>query len=148
LRLRVLFVGLNQRRVKNIVSAIESAADVKIDPVAAATGPRGSSRTQDCQAVFVSRDLKEHGLVHTLQAVTEAHPQTPVVLVYGAEPDGKTYLYANKYGCMLFSELDRLGRTLTACELAETLQARSSSSAFARKLMELSMSYGPCSTGD
>jgi hypothetical protein len=102
---------------------------------------------EDFRGVFVNREVKESRLAWLLDHIRERHPEIPIVLTYGTEPDGKAYLYANRYDCMLFSETDRHGRTLNARELAETLRRRLLDSDVTRKLMELSMSSGPCSTG-
>ena len=146
---KMLFVDLRQERVRTIVTSIETASDLKIASTATSgLDPDSHENLEDCLAVFISRDLKESRLVQVLDFLSENHPEIPVVLTYGAELDGRAYLYARKYDCLLFSEKDRFGRTLTAGELAEALQKRSPQSDVTRKLMELSMSCGPCSTGD
>jgi hypothetical protein len=100
------------------------------------------------QAIFLSRDIKETRLVEILEAIRACPAGVPVVLVYGTEPDGKAFLHANRYGCLLFSELDRFGRSLTVHELSEALEQSASETNLMQRLVEVSMAYGPCSTGD
>ena len=145
---RVLFVGFERRRVRSIVSSIETASGWKITAATCGIEQENSVDSESFEALFVNREVRESQLVRVLESVRNRHPEIPAVLTYGAEPDGKAYLYANRYNCMLFSEMDRFGRTLTARELAETLQEVSLNGDVTRKLMELSMSCGPCSTGE
>jgi hypothetical protein len=145
---KMLFVGFGQRRVQSVVSSIEAASGLKID--AATASELDAENTVDLgsfRAVFVNRGMKESRLLRVLEHIRERHPEIPVVLTYGTEPDGKAFLYANRYDCMLFSETDRHGRTLNARELVDVLNEESLESDINRRLMELSMSSGPCSTG-
>jgi hypothetical protein len=149
LKSRILFIGLRQARVSDIISSIEKVSDIRI---AATTipNPSGSSTQQldTYDAVFVSRDLKQNRLVGMMEAIRDAHPDIPVVLIYAKNPDGRAFLLSSQYNCMLFSELDRLGRTLTSSELAESLHKSSQQNDLTRKLMDLTMCCGPCSTGE
>jgi len=148
LKISLLFLGFTKARVRSIVSAIEGASTLEIDPVMA-SGIRGFGG--QCpgkhRAVFVNRDLKQDRLTKVLEAVRANPGEIPVVLVYHKDPDGRDFLYSNKYGCLLFSECDRFGRTLTAAELAERLTEASPEDDLTRKLLELSLSCGPCSSG-
>jgi hypothetical protein len=148
LKVNVLFIGFKQARVRRIASALRSAADLGIVP---SGGSRRAGTAawdpEDYDAVFISRDIDESCLAEALEDVRDKKPDMPLVLVHGGDPDGKAFLLANRYECLLYSELDSLGRTLTAGELAGTLKERLSEGGLGRKLMELSLSCGPCSTG-
>jgi hypothetical protein len=149
LKAKMLFVGLDPQRVQSIVSSIEEHSDIEIaTETACGLELDGRGRLLDRAAVFISRDLEEPRLPHLLESIRQMHFDIPIVLVYEAEPDGKAYLYANKYDCLLYSEMDRVGRTLSAKELAGELEEISRENDISRKLMELSLSAGPCSTGE
>jgi hypothetical protein len=146
--LKMLFVGFEQRRVRRLASSIEAASRLKIYPATASRLDAENVVDLDSfGAVFVNRGMKESRLLRVLERVRERLPEIPVVLTYANEPDGKAYLYANQYDCMLFSETDRHGRTLNARELADVLKEGLPDSDVTRRLMDLSMSSGPCSTG-
>jgi hypothetical protein len=148
LKISLLFIGFTKARLRSIVSSIQEVSDLRIDTVTASgMGRSGGPCPGSHRAVFVNRDLKETRLVKVLEAGRDNPRGIPVVLVYGDEPDGRDFLYSNKYGCLLYSESDRFGRTLTASELAETLEAGSPDDELTRKLLELSLSCGPCSSG-
>lgn len=149
MKIKALFIGLRKRRAEAITSAIEAASSLVLD-VVTATGLSGVdlSDLKDYGVVFVDRETRETQLVKILDAITDFDPEIPIVLIYKSSPDGKAFMIANQYDCLLFSEMDTLGRTLTARELAEALRYRSPETDHLRKLMELSMSCGPCSTGE
>jgi hypothetical protein len=149
LKARVLFIGIGQTRVSDIAASIEEASGLELEPIITSGFRRPDrQRLGGFRAVFISRDLKQPGLVEALESIRGGHPDIPVVLVYGTDPDGQAFLFSNRFGCMLYSELDRFGRTLTSSELGEALQSTSPEDGLARKMMELSMCYGPCSTGE
>jgi hypothetical protein len=145
---KALFVGIRQSRVSGLVASVHKASGLRLDPTVI-SGLRTADRVDlgTYRAVFVSRDIKQAELIEMLDGIRRTHPALPVVLVYGASPDGRAFLLSNRFGCMLYSELDRFGRTLTGQELAEALQATVSEGDVIRKMMELSMCSGPCSTG-
>jgi hypothetical protein len=148
LKISLLFIGFTSARLRRIVSSIEQASDLRISSHAV-SGTRGSGEAcpGSYQAVFVNRDLKQDRLIDVLEAVQGNPRIVPVILVYGNEPDGRDFLYSNKYGCLLFSELDGFGRTLTAAEVAEALAESLPDDELTRGLLELSLSRGPCSSG-
>ena len=145
---KALFVGISRSRVSDLIASVEKASGLNLDPTVI-SGLHSADRADldTYRAVFVSRDLKQTELVETLESIRREHPTVPVVLVYGDSPDGRAFLISNRFGCMLYSELDRFGRTLTGLELAEALQASLHEEDVIRKMMELSMCSGPCSTG-
>jgi hypothetical protein len=149
MQLKALFWGLSQKRVNQIVSAIEEATDIAIDATTQRQpGPKMGELLDDADAVFISRSLEEDLLERTLKTVRKHHSEIPVALIYGSEPDGKAFLLANTYNCQLFSELDRMGRTLAPWEIGEMLLLRLAGAEIERRLMEISCFSGPCSTGD
>jgi hypothetical protein len=149
-QLKALFLGFTHKRVKRITSAIEAAVEeVSIAAtVQKRPGARMTAQLEDAHAVFVSRDLEDDLLERTLETVRDRRSDIPIALIYDSEPDGKAFLLANKYDCQLFSELDRLGRTLAPWEIGELLLVRLAAAEIERRLMEISCCSGPCSTGD
>jgi hypothetical protein len=149
LRVRTLFIGFTKARIKSITSSIEGSSETILV----------NTRTKDLdasfgelagkhEAVFIDRDLDEARLVRILEDVRACRPDIPIVLVYGCEPDGRSYLMANRFDCWLFSENDRMDRTLRPAEIGDALAGRSSDSDIERRLFEVSLTAGPCSTGE
>jgi hypothetical protein len=135
--------------LRAIARAVEGVSDLRISFTALAEpAPLDLTDLKAYQALFLSRDIKDTRLVRLLEAIRACPTGIPVVLVYSTEPDGKAFLHTNRYGCLLFSELDRFGRSLTAHELSEALKQAASETDLVQKLVEVSMAYGPCSTGD
>ena len=149
MKLNALFLGLKESRVERIVGKIEQASGVALAAtVSSNEEPDLDGADGDFDAVFVSRDMAPDRLEKTLERVRGSSETIPLVLVYGSEPDGKAYLIARRYGCWLFSEIDRHPRTFTATELGDNLRESFETTHCARRLMEISLCSGPCSTGD
>jgi hypothetical protein len=139
-------MGFSEKRIRSITSAIEGASKTVIEPVVLRDtwtdeGPRGIG------SVFINREIGDQELGRWLDAIREVSAEIPIVLVYGSEPDGKSYVLSNRFDCWLFSEKDRMERTLTASDIGRALSDGEPDSAFERKLFEVSLSAGPCSTG-
>jgi hypothetical protein len=148
LRVRAVFIELAEGRVRSIVSSIEESSDLIISSKLA----RGSSEAlggilNRSDVVFVNRNQKESNLTTLLGSIRQRRADIPIVLVYASEPDGKSYLLANRFDCWLFSEKDTLQRTLTSAEIGETLADRTRDAAIEQRLLEVSLCAGPCSTG-
>lgn len=146
MQVRAGFIGFSEERTWSIVSAIEDASDTVIESIAlrdtwTGDGPGGIG------SVFVNREIDELELKRWLDNIRDVSVDIPIVLVYGSEPDGKSYMLSNRFDCWLFSEKDRLERTLTAADIGKALADGEPDSAFERKLFEVSLSAGPCSTG-
>jgi hypothetical protein len=148
LRVRALFIELAEARVRSIVSSVEESSDITISTTLVG-GSKGALAElldrSDC--VFVNRGQKESKLIRLLETVRRCRADIPVVLTYGTEPDGKSYLLANRFDCWLFSEKDHLQRTLTSAEIGEALRERTKDVAVEQRLLEVSLCAGPCSTG-
>lgn len=140
------FIGFSRSRIEDIATAIKKASGVSLEPVRVSAAD-GIGRLEEVDAVFISREIEEIYLTRWLETLRDATSDMPIVLVYDSEPDGKCYLYANRFDCWLFSENDRLGRALSAAEIGRALWRGAPDSAFERRLFEVSLSAGPCSTG-
>lgn len=140
------FIGLSQARIRSITSAIEGASDIAIEPVMVRDAWNGD-QPGEMGSVFISREMDDQELIRWLETIRKASAEIPIVLVYASQPDGKSYLFSNRFDCWLFSEKDRLERTLTAAEVGKALASGTPDSAFERRLFEVSLSAGPCSTG-
>jgi hypothetical protein len=148
LRISSIFVGIPQARVKTIVTSIEKASEVVFETIPVNHAEtKLESLLKQAQVVFLNRHLAQHRLTKILEDIRRASPDLPVVLTYQADPDGDTYLLAARFDCWLFSETDRFGRTLTPAEIGEALKERAANDLLQRRLMEVSLCAGPCSTG-
>jgi hypothetical protein len=145
-QVRAGFIGFEQARIRSIVSAIEGASEIEVQPFAV-SDPWTAGRPQGICSIFINREIDEEELNRWLETIRDDSVDIPIVLVYGSEPDGKSYMLANRFDCWLFSEKDRLERTLTASEVGKALADDAPDSAFERRLFEVSLSAGPCSTG-
>ncbi len=140
------FIGFSQPRIRNIIEAIRGAANTAIEPVRLSAAD-SVGKLEAVEAVFISRDIEEAYLTRWLETIRGASPEIPVVLVYESEPDGKCYVLSNRFDCWLFSENDRLDRALSAADVGRALKHGATDAAFERRLFEVSLSAGPCSTG-
>jgi hypothetical protein len=149
LRLKTLFLGLPRERVKRVVSSIEAASSLSMGvTVCCDPGEKLGELVSSCDAIFINRHLDDSTLEISLSTIRRHHDTVPVTLVYESEPNGKAFLLAKKYDCWLFSEMDRLERTMTPAEVGEALLVRSAKDETHKRLMEISLCTGPCSTGD
>lgn len=149
MQIAALFIGLEESRVSEITTSIQKPCDITIQATSSDYPHRRlKALLEDMDVVFVNRNVKDSKLVQLLERIREYAPDVPIVLTYGSEPDGNAYLYSNKFDCWLFSEKDRLGRTLTAEDLAQGIVRQTSDRRLGKMLMELSLCAGPCSTGD
>lgn len=135
--------------MKRIICALERAGSPRLEVVAGARGSEGpADKVCRPEVVFVNADAGGRDLARTVEGIRLGDPRMPVVLVYGAEPTGKLFDLARRCDCWLFGESDSLGRGLTANEVAEELADRFEANQMRSRLMQVSMSSGPCSTGD
>ena len=148
MRVNALFMALTEARIRSIVSSIEKSSDVIIRTTLAG-GPHEAlgNLLNRSDVVFVNRGQKESKLIRLLESLRQCRADIPIVLVYACEPDGKAYLLANRFDCWLFSEKDRLQRTLTSGEIGEALADRTQDAAVEQRLFEVASCAGPCSTG-
>ena len=149
MQLKALFVSLSKSRVSRLIAAIEAEAAVELVPVHWDERDAGiEDLTGDFDAVFINRGLDAEELQDTLKRIRATDKRVPVVLAYEVEPDGRAFVLAKRYGCWLFSEIDRLQRGLTPGQLGEALVERADDRNAHRRLFEISLCTGPCSTGD
>jgi len=147
--MRAAFIGLGQARIKKIVEALERAGCPRLEVTAGWRAVEGAaSQPGRPEVIFVNADAGGKDLAHTVEAVRLAEPRMPVVLVYGGEPTGRLFDLARRHDCWLFGESDNLKRGLTADEVAEELADRLEARQMRARLMQVSLSSGPCSTGD
>ena len=148
MRVKALFVELAEARARTIVSSVERSSDVTISITLASGSKVAFAELLDkSDVIFVNRCQRESKLIRLLETVRRCRPGIPVVLIYETEPDGKSYLLANRFDCWLFSEKDRLQRTLTSAEIGEALAETIQDVAIEQRLLEVSLCAGPCSTG-
>jgi hypothetical protein len=148
-KLRAVFVGISPARSKGIVSAIGAASDAELTAVhlkAPGTALRAATG-EAFDAVFINCDLEESQLRTWIGASRKSDPKQPIILVYRSEPDGRAFSIASRYDCWLFGDEDRIGRTLSPAELGEALLRGAAERSIEHRLMEVSLSAGPCSTG-
>ena len=149
MRLKTLFLGLSRERVQSVVSSIEAASSLSMGvTVCCDPGEKLAELVSSCDAVFINRHLDDSTLDLSLSTIRKHRDAVPVTLVYESEPDGNAFLLAKRYACWLFSETDRLRRTLTPAEVGEALLRESAKDETQKRLMEISLCTGPCSTGD
>lgn len=149
MRLRSLFLGLSDSKLASVASSIEAASSVDLITLRCdEQNKRLDEAVYECDAIFISRHLKDTGLERRLRTIRKHRPEVPVVLVYDNDVDGKAFLFARKYDCWLFSDADRLGRTLTPVEVGAALLKRCDEQQVEKRLMAISLCSGPCSTGD
>lgn len=153
MRITALFIGLAKARVERIASSIEKVSEITLvtSRAGGSTGDLAGRNLSELisvtDAVFVDRDREDMELERLLGSIRECQTEMPIVLVYESEPDGKCFMLANKFECWLFSDSDHLERTLTPSELGEALAEVAEKRAVERRLFEISLSSGPCSTG-
>jgi hypothetical protein len=149
LRLKVLFLGLPRARVKKVVWSIEAASSLSMGvTVCCDPGEKLGELVRNSDAVFIDMGLGDANLDLALSTIREHRRDVPVTLIYESEPSGRAFHLARRYDCQLFSEMDRLHRTLTPAEAGRALLKRSAKCETERRLMEISLSTGPCSTGE
>ena len=146
MQVRAGFIGFSQPRTRSIVSAIEGDSEIAIEPLKVRDAWTGDE-SGEMSSVFINREMDDTELNRWLETIRDVSEYIPIVLVYGSQPDGKSYLLSNRFDCWLFSEKDRLERTLTAAEIGKAIADEAPDSAFERRLFEVSLSAGPCSTG-
>jgi hypothetical protein len=147
--MRAAFIGFPQARMKRIIGVLERAGSPRLEVAAGVRSGEGVA-DQVCrpEIVFINAETGHRELAQTVEGVRLGNARMPVVLVYGAETTGKLFDLARRYDCWLFGENDHLGRGLTADEVAEAIAERLEASQVRSRLMQVSMSSGPCSTGD
>ena len=148
MEVKALFLGFSKRRVKSLVESIESGSVVTIE----ATARREVSAENDVvggdyDILFLDRTLGDRKLGKLLKRMRRQCEATPAVLVYESEPDGRAFAIASEHDCLLYSEKDRLKRGLTPAEIGEAIVTELETPGVERRLMEVSLSSGPCSTG-
>ncbi len=148
MQLRTAFVGVSPARSKRVISAIRAASEAELTAVHL-SGQDNRSRwlREELHAVFIDHNLEDAELEAWLGMVRRSNPSLPVILIYQSEPDGRSFLLANRYDCWLFGEADRMGRTLSPAELGEALIRSAAERSVEHRLMAVSLSSGPCSTG-
>jgi hypothetical protein len=148
MEIKALFLGFSKRRVRSLVDSIEKGSVVSIDATARKeVKEENQALTGDYDILFLDRTLGDRKLGKLLRRMRRTSGTTPAVLVYGTEPDGKAFAIASEHGCLLYSENDRLCRGLTPSEIGNAITAELETPDIERRLMEISLSCGPCSTG-
>jgi hypothetical protein len=145
-QVRAGFIGFTQARIRSIARALEDASDIVIEALEV-RGPWSGDRPNGIGSIFINREIDERELNRWLDTIRDVSVDIPIVLVYGSEPDGKSHMLCNRFDCWLFSERDKIERTLTAADIGKALADGEPDSEFERRLFEVSLSAGPCSTG-
>jgi hypothetical protein len=149
LELRVLFTGLSAARARSIVKTLEKAQSPAMEATIAERVEEGQAALASrLDAVFVSTEIGSSLLTYLIEETRRRNSRVAIILTYGSEPGGKAFDLARRHECRLFSEMDRLQRGLTVAELAEELGEVLEVKQIRSRLMEVSLSSGPCSTGD
>ena len=148
MEIKALFLGFSKRRVKSLVDSIEKGSLVSIE----ATARKDVKKEREAldgeyDILFLDRSLGGRKLGSLLKRMRHQCEITPAVLVYDSEPDGQAFAIASEHDCLLYSEKDRLKRGLTPSEIGEAIKAELASPDIEQRLMDVSMSSGPCSTG-
>ena len=148
MEVKALFLGFSRRRVKSLVESIEKGSRVSVEAVSRkeVTGET-EALGGDFDILFLDRKLGDRKLGSLLKRVRRECEATPAVLVYETEPDGRAFAIASEHDCLLYSENDRLKRGLTPDEIGEAIKAELDGPDIGKRLMEVSLSSGPCSTG-
>jgi hypothetical protein len=149
MEIKALFLGFSKRRVKSLVDSIENGSRVSVFATARKEVPdTGESLSADYDILFLDRSLGDRKLGSLLKKVRRECEATPAVLVYDTEPDGRAFALASEHDCLLYSEKDRLKRGLSPAEIGNAIEAELRTTRVERRLMEISLSSGPCSTGE
>ncbi len=149
MEVKALFLGFSRRRVRSLVESIEKGSRVSVDATARKdVAGDGEEVAGDYDILFLDRNLGDHTLGRLLKSARRRCEATPAVLVYETEPDGRAFAIASEHDCLLYSERDRLKRGLTPGEIGEAIESELDSASVERRLMEVSLSSGPCSTGE
>ena len=149
MEIKALFLGFSKRRVKSLVDSIENGSPVSIDATARKEATEESEALGgDYDILFLDRALGDGKLGRILRRVRRGSAATPAVLVYDTEPDGRAFALASEHDCLLYSEKDSMKRGLSPTEIGEAIEAELAGPDIERRLMEVSLSTGPCSTGD
>jgi hypothetical protein len=148
MEIKALFLGFPKRRVKSLVDSIETGSNVSVKATARKEmGSESEDIAGDYDILFLDRGLGDRKLASLLRRVRRSCEATPAVLVYEDEPDGNAFAIASEHDCLLYSEKDRLKRGLSPTEIGEAIEAEVEGPGIERRLMEVSLSSGPCSTG-
>jgi hypothetical protein len=149
MEVKALFLGFSTRRVKSLVDSIEKGSLVSIEATARKEVKRESEALDgEYDILFLDRRLGDRKLGSLLRRVRRQCEVTPAVLVYDSEPDGRAFAIASEHDCLLYSEKDGLKRGLSPSEIGEAIKAELEAAGFERRLMQVSLCTGPCSTGD
>jgi hypothetical protein len=141
--MKALFIEVSRRRALRLLAKIEEATGLGIGLLP----DSGGESLGRADVVFLDGESEWRRLEAMVDRMRDRFPERPIVLLYEAEPQGRLFALAARYGCRLYSETDRLGRTMTAEELADSLTGDGPGQV-ERRLMEITLSTGPCSTGD
>lgn len=148
MEIKALFLGFSRRRMKSLVESIETGSNVSVDATARKeVGGESGDLAGEFDILFLDRNLGDRKLASLLRRVRRSCEATPAVLVYEDEPDGRAFAIASEHDCLLYSEKDRLKRGLTPLEIGEAIKSELEGPGIERRLMEVSLSSGPCSTG-
>jgi hypothetical protein len=148
MEIKALFLGFSKRRVKSLVESIEKGSRVSVEAVShKEVAPDSDALGGDFDILFLDRKLGDRKLGSLLRRVRLECEATPAVLVYETEPDGPAFAMASEHDCLLYGENDRLKRGLTPAEIGDVIEAELGNAFIDRRLMEVSLSSGPCSTG-
>ncbi len=147
MQVKALFLGFSKRRVKSLVESIEKGSRLSVEATTHREVGSDGGDLGGYDILFLDRGLGERKLGSLLRRAGRGSEATPAVLVYDREPDGRAFAIASEHDCLLYSEKDRLSRGLTAAEIGEAIKAEVDACGVDRRLMEVSLSSGPCSTG-
>ena len=149
MKIRAVFIGSTKRAIDRVVRCIEAASCIEITVVEHDCTCRDlRAVVMASDAVFINRAVETRSIEKMLRLIRQNCNDIPIVITYEDEPDGRAFVLARRYDCLLFSPQDELGITLTPAEVATALEESLSEACAEQKLMEISLCTGPCSTGD
>jgi hypothetical protein len=147
MQVAALFIGFTKPRATATAKAIGRAGRFVLETAVTKDLDDGADLAGRFDAVFLSAEVGSKPLGQVLAKIRQTSRELVIVLVYGAEPDGWLFHLAARHDCWLTSAEDRMKRGLTLEEVADGLAARQEGRDLRSRLMEITLSSGPCSTG-
>jgi hypothetical protein len=148
MQVAALFIGFTKPRAGAIAKAIGRAGRFAVETAVTVDLDDGADLAGRFDAVFLSAEVGPKSLGQVLAKIRQTNRELVIVLVYGAEPDGRLFHLAARHDCWLTSDEDRMKRSLTLEEVADGLAVRLEGRNLRSRLMEITSCSGPCSTGE
>jgi hypothetical protein len=148
MQVAALFIGFTKPHASAIAKAIGRAGRFAVETAVTVDLDDGADLAGRFDAVFLSAEVGPKSLGQVLAKIRQTNRELVIVLVYGAEPDGRLFHLAERHDCWLTSDEDRMKRSLTLEEVADGLAVRLEGRNLRSRLMEITSCSGPCSTGE